>query len=190
MKPKRGRQYILAVGQLLPNGLEVRIPDILQAEDEEMLVLGHRGAHVLKELVLVLAALLLDLREVHETRPLGLGHRGCCLLSGVSRDCVALFVACSAFGCRSDTSFQFTNDELLPSQDCVVAVVAPVSFFRLVKGGDMLAVIIVGAGGGLFFLLLSRGFGFFLLIVIAADLPRICGASHSTTYSYCTYYYM
>lgn len=54
----------------------MRVPAVLNAKHKAVLVLGHRGAHPLEELILVLAALLLHLRQVHETRPLRLGHFG------------------------------------------------------------------------------------------------------------------
>lgn len=65
-----------AVAELVADVLEVVVAHVVDAEDEAVLVLGDGVADVAEELVLVLARLLGDLREVEDLCTLGLGHCG------------------------------------------------------------------------------------------------------------------
>lgn len=65
-----------AVRQLAADVLEVVVAHVVDAKDEAVLVLGDGIANVLKELVLLLAALFVDLGEVKGSGALRLGHLG------------------------------------------------------------------------------------------------------------------
>lgn len=65
-----------AVGEVAADVLEVVVAHVVDAEDEAVLVLGDGIADILEELVLLLARLLGNLREVVDLGALGLGH-GC-----------------------------------------------------------------------------------------------------------------
>lgn len=65
-----------AIGQLAADVLEVVVAHVVDAKHEAVLVLGDGIANVLKELVLLLAALFVDLGEVEGSGALRLGHFG------------------------------------------------------------------------------------------------------------------
>lgn len=54
--------------------LQVTVAHVVDAKDEAVLVVGNGIADVLEELLLVLAGLLGDLREVEDLGALRLGH--------------------------------------------------------------------------------------------------------------------
>lgn len=54
--------------------LEIAVAHVVNAKDEAVLVLGNGIADVLEELVLLIASLFADLREVDDLCALGLGH--------------------------------------------------------------------------------------------------------------------
>lgn len=58
--------FVPAVGKLAAHVLEVVVAHVVDAKDDAVLVLGDAIADVLEELVLLLAALFRDLRQVED----------------------------------------------------------------------------------------------------------------------------
>lgn len=83
---------VLAIVQLLAQLLQVGIPHVLDAEDEDVLVVRNGVADVLEQLVLVFARLLGDLRHVDGSVSFGLGHGGRLVCVCFRRERVYLFV--------------------------------------------------------------------------------------------------
>jgi len=75
---ERGRANIPRIAELGADLLQVGVAHVLDAEDEDVLILVDGLLDVGEELEGELLALLVDLRQVDDLRALGLGHSGGC----------------------------------------------------------------------------------------------------------------